>query len=201
MRAAKSLLVAAGMAALVTFAAPAVRAQQSSHQQDAVQAQQTSQSAADAQNSQQNPADFDAFSDPAMAAAATRKVDKISPADVLKLLKGNDQQYELVDTQPVEGYADGHIPGAVNYPWVMRITKFPIALPRDKMLVFYGSCPNDTNDIVKQLAEFGYFNVKIMDGGWYKWLELKYPAEGPISTPTPPAQVSQLTNRGKDARQ
>ena len=194
----KSLLAATGMAALVIFAAPTLPAQQSSHEHDAAQAQQASQSA-DAQRSEQDSANFDEFSDPAIAAAAARKVDTISPAEVLKLLKGNNQSYALVDTQPVEGYAEGHIPGAVNYPWVMRITKFPIALPRDKTLIFYGSCPNDTSSIVKQLGEFGYFNVKIMDGGWYKWLELKYPAEGPITTP--PSQLSQLTNRAKTAAQ
>jgi 3-mercaptopyruvate sulfurtransferase SseA len=61
---------------------------------------------------------------------------------------------------------------------VMRIAKFPIPLPRNKTLVLYGSCPNDTSDMIKELAEFGYFNIKVMDGGWYKWVAMKYPAEG-----------------------
>jgi 3-mercaptopyruvate sulfurtransferase SseA len=102
----------------------------------------------------------------------------ISPEAVLKTVQEKDSSVTLVDTQPAEGYADGHLPGAVSYPWVMRITKFPIALPRNKTLVFYGSCPNDTSDMIKQLAEFGYFSIKVMDGGWYKWIALKYPAEG-----------------------
>jgi rhodanese-related sulfurtransferase len=113
--------------------------------------------------------------DPAMEMAASTSVPVVTPAEVLKLTQQKDANILLVDTQPSSGYADTHIPGAVNYPWVMRITTFPISLPRDKTLIFYGSCPNDTSDTVKQLAEYGYFNVRIMDGGLYKWVDLKYP--------------------------
>jgi rhodanese-related sulfurtransferase len=113
--------------------------------------------------------------DPAMAMAEAAPAQTVTPAQVLKLMQQKDANVVLVDTQPASGYADSHIPGAVNYPWVMRISKFPISLPRDKTLIFYGSCPNDTSDTVKQLAQYGYFNVKIMDGGLYKWIDLKYP--------------------------
>jgi hypothetical protein len=30
----------------------------------------------------------------------------------------------------------------------------------------------------KKLAEFGYLNTKILEGGWYKWVALKYPVDG-----------------------
>ncbi|HXQ24897.1 MAG TPA: rhodanese-like domain-containing protein [Candidatus Acidoferrales bacterium] len=162
------LLAVAGLSAAMILSAPAVRAQ-----------------------------DDAAFSDPTVAmGAAVAPAQTIAPADVLKLMQDRDAKIALVDTQPVDGYAEGHIPGAINYPWVMRIKSFPISLPRNKTLIFYGSCPNDTTDIVKQLAQFGYFDVKIMDGGWYKWLELKYPAAGtnpaaPAAGPAP-AEVSQL---------
>jgi 3-mercaptopyruvate sulfurtransferase SseA len=116
--------------------------------------------------------------DPTLAATPLPAPQTVAPEAVLKMVQEKDASITLVDTQPVEGYADGHLPGAVSFPWVMRITKFPIALPRNKTLVFYGSCPNDTSDMIKQLSEFGYFNVKVMDGGWYKWIALKYPAEG-----------------------
>ncbi len=134
-----------------------------------------------------------AASDPTLVAAAANPVQTIAPADVLKMTQEKSANFALVDTQPVDGYVEGHIPGAVNYPWVMQIKNFPIALPRNKMLVFYGSCPNDTSDIVRQLAQFGYFNVKIMDGGWYKWLALKYPTAGAANNMTADPQISQLT--------
>ncbi|HKV06326.1 MAG TPA: rhodanese-like domain-containing protein [Candidatus Acidoferrales bacterium] len=132
-------------------------------------------------------------SDPTIASSAP--VQSIAPADVLKLLQSKDSKFALVDTQPADGYNEGHIPGALNYPWVMRIRTFPIALPRNKTLIFYGSCPNDTSDIVKQLAEFGYSSVMIMDGGWYKWVELKYPASGAVENAPPPSETSQVVAR------
>lgn len=134
----------------------------------------------------------DAFNDPALAAAAAAPVQTVSPADVMKLMQDSHAKFALVDTQPVDGYVDTHIPGAINYPWVMQIKTFPIALPRDRMLIFYGSCHNDTSSIVSQLAEFGYNNVKIMDGGLEKWLSLKYPALRHTSAPAQES-LSQLT--------
>src|SRR5579863_835856 len=134
----------------------------------------------------------DAFGDPALAAAAAAPVQDISPGDVLKLMHDPHAKFALVDTQPVDGYADTHIPGAINYPWVMQIKKFPIDLPRDRVLIFYGSCHNDTSSMVSKLAEFGYTNVKIMDGGLEKWLDLKYPAARHTAAPEPQS-LSQLT--------
>jgi 3-mercaptopyruvate sulfurtransferase SseA len=129
--------------------------------------------------------------DPALAAAEAAPVQTISPSDVLKLMHDKSASFALVDTQPADGYVDGHIPGAISYPWVMQIKNFPISLPRDRMLVFYGSCPNDTSDMIKKLAEFGYMNVRVMDGGWYKWLDLHYPVAGKRSEAAP-AELSQL---------
>jgi rhodanese-related sulfurtransferase len=132
----------------------------------------------------------DAAADPTLVAAAAAPVQTIAPADVLKMMQDKTAKFAVVDTQPVDGYTAGHIPGAISYPWTMQIKSFPIPLPRDRVLIFYGSCPNDTSDMVKKLAEFGYFNVKIMDGGWYKWLQLKYPAAGTDNTSP---DLSQLT--------
>jgi len=133
-----------------------------------------------------------AFSDPTLVASAANPVQTIAPAEVLKLTQDKDSGVALVDTQPVDGYAEGHIPGAMNYPWVMQIKNFPIALPRNKMLVFYGSCPNDTSDMVAKLAQFGYFNVKIMEGGWYKWQALKYPTAGKGDSAPPTLESSKV---------
>jgi rhodanese-related sulfurtransferase len=116
--------------------------------------------------------------DPTITEAAVPPPQLVTPEAVLKMVQDKDSNIALVDVQPTDGYADGHLPGATSYPWVMRIAKFPISLPRNKTLVLYGSCPNDTSDMIKQLAEFGYFNIKVMDGGWYKWVAMKYPAEG-----------------------
>ena len=116
--------------------------------------------------------------DPTLAASPAPAPQTVAPDAVLKIVQDKDSSVVVVDTQPAEGFAEGHIPGAINYPWVMQIKHFPIGLPRNKTLIFYGSCPHDTNDTIRQLAEYGYFNIKVMDGGWYKWGALKYPAAG-----------------------
>jgi rhodanese-related sulfurtransferase len=140
----------------------------------------------------------DPAADPTLVAEAAAPVQTITPADVLKMMQDKTAKFALVDTQPVDGYAAGHIPGAISYPWTMQIKSFPIPLPRDRVLIFYGSCPSDTSDMVKRLGEFGYFNVKTMDGGWYKWLQLKYPAAG---TDNASPDLSQLTGpQGKSGK-
>jgi rhodanese-related sulfurtransferase len=136
--------------------------------------------------------------DPTLVSTPMPTPQTVAPEAVLKMVRDKDSTIAVVDTQPADGYAEGHITGAISYPWVMRITKFPIALPRNKTLVIYGSCPNDTSDLIKQLAEFGYFNIKVMDGGWYKWVALNYPAEGkgdyalahPATAPSAVAQAA-----------
>lgn len=103
----------------------------------------------------------------------------IKPAEVLKMMKDHNKSFVLVDTQPAMAYNESHIPGAINYPFQERLTP-PIPLPRDKTLIIYCPCTHDQDSIsmAKKLAEFGYYNVKILKGGWYKWVALKYPVFG-----------------------
>jgi len=131
--------------------------------------------------------------DPAIVAASVAPPQVVVPAEVLKMIDDKRADIALIDTQPVDGYVEQHIPGAINYPWVMQIKNFPIPLPRNKLLIFYGSCPNDTSDMVKKLGEFGYFNIRILDGGIEKWLALKYPMAGTARGAQPTPEVSQLT--------
>lgn len=117
-----------------------------------------------------------AFDDPTAQAPPPQF---ISPADVKKMIDNHDTSFVLVDTQPEEAFAEGHVPGAINFPWVPQV-KPPISLPRNKTLIFYCPCQHDEDsiDMYKKLAQFGYLNTKILEGGWYKWVALKYPVEG-----------------------
>ena len=123
----------------------------------------------------------DQFGDPT---ASQVVVENISPADTLKLIQKKDTSYVLVDTQPPEAFEEEHVVGAVNFPWVDRITP-PISLPRNKMLIVYCACNHDEDsiDMVKKLAEFGYLNTKVLEGGWFKWQDLKYPTAGTKASP------------------
>jgi rhodanese-related sulfurtransferase len=122
-------------------------------------------------------------------------VQTISPADALKLVQSKDPSVVFVDTAPPEAFEQSHIPGAINFPWVAQV-KPPIALPRDKMLILYCPCTHDedSTDIDKKLAEFGYYNTKVLEGGWYKWVALKYPVYGNPEGTAPAAPASSSSN-------
>jgi len=120
--------------------------------------------------------DSGAFGDPTAQAPPPQF---IAPAELKKMMDDKDTSFVLVDTQPEEAFTEGHIPGAINYPWVPQV-KPPVPLPRNKTLVLYCPCQHDEDsiDMYKKLVEFGYLNTKILEGGWYKWVALKYPVEG-----------------------
>jgi len=105
------------------------------------------------------------------------KPDFISPEDVKKLIDAGDTSFVLVDNAPSMAFDEEHIPGALSYPFVAQITP-PVTLPRNKTLIMYCPCGPDDADAIamaKQLRMFGYFRVKILHGGWFKWQELGYP--------------------------
>jgi 3-mercaptopyruvate sulfurtransferase SseA len=104
---------------------------------------------------------------------------RMSVEELKKLIDSKNMGNVLVvDNSPKEAYDDGHIPGAVNFPWASQV-KPPITLPRNKTLVMYCPCTHeeDSTDMANKLRTFGYFNIKLLDGGWFKWEEMKYPIE------------------------
>ena len=101
----------------------------------------------------------------------------ITPQELKKLIDSGSDKILLVDNAPAEAFAEEHIVGAVNFPWVQAIRP-PVTLPRNKTLILYCPCgPGDADsvDMSKKLRRIGYFNTKVLDGGYFKWLELGYP--------------------------
>ena len=109
--------------------------------------------------------------------SSAQEVKSIEPEELKRLME-NKADIVVVDNQPKGAYDMEHIPGAVNFPWAMQI-KLPINLPRNKMLILYCACSHeeDSTDVANQLMEFGYHNVKLLEGGWLRWVELGYPIE------------------------
>lgn len=110
--------------------------------------------------------------------ASAQEIERIKPEELKKLIESK-ADIVVVDNQPKGAYDMGHIPGAVNFPWAMQI-KVPIHLPRNKMLILYCACGHeeDSTDVANQLInEFEYTNIKLLEGGWLRWLELGYPIE------------------------
>ena len=101
----------------------------------------------------------------------------------------------IVDTHPEAVYERGHIPGAVNLPWAMHI-KGPVNLPRNKLLILYCACAHEATaeDVATQLIhQFGYKDLKLLAGGWLRWVELGYPIDpGTLEGKPTPARVDRL---------
>ena len=99
----------------------------------------------------------------------------MTPEELKKHIEEKSPGIVIVDTAATLIWEEEHIPGAVNFPWVKSITP-PVPLPRDKTLVIYCACKDheDSVDMAKKLSLVGYLNVKVLKGGWFKWLDLKY---------------------------
>jgi rhodanese-related sulfurtransferase len=104
--------------------------------------------------------------------------DFIAPEDLKKQIDEKSPNLVIVDTAAPPVWEEEHIPGAVNFPYDKNI-KAPVPLPRDKMLVIYCACKDheDSTDVARQLSLLGYRNVKVLKGGWFKWVDLKYKTE------------------------
>jgi rhodanese-related sulfurtransferase len=106
----------------------------------------------------------------------------ISP-ELLKAMIEGGADIAIADAQPAEGYALGHIKGAVNLPWDMQIAS-PGGLPTDKLVVVYCACApdekpsgTDAGDVAMQLiTRFGYTKIAVLDGGWVRWQQYGFPS-------------------------
>ena len=101
--------------------------------------------------------------------------DFIAPEELKKLIDQKSTDIVIVDTAATLIWEEEHIPGAVSLPYRPNITA-PVPLPREKTLVVYCACKDheDSTDMAKQLSLLGYQKVKVLKGGWFKWLDLKY---------------------------
>jgi rhodanese-related sulfurtransferase len=101
--------------------------------------------------------------------------DYMSPQDLKKDIDEHSKDIVIVDTAAPPIFEDEHIPGAVNLPYSKNIAA-PAQLSREKTLVLYCACKDDedSRDVAQQLSLLGYQKVKVLKGGWFKWLDLKY---------------------------
>jgi rhodanese-related sulfurtransferase len=85
----------------------------------------------------------------------------------------------IVDTNDEMNYKMKHIKGAIHFPWAKVIGE-PGLLPKDKPLVLYCGCIGEeaSDDVAQQLMnDWGYKNIKVLDGGLMRWIKLGYPVE------------------------
>jgi rhodanese-related sulfurtransferase len=105
--------------------------------------------------------------------------DFMPPDDLKRLLDEGAGDIVVVDTAAPLIFEEEHIPGAVNFPWVHSVS-LPVDLPRDRTLVLYCACNDheDSADMAEKLSQLGYLDVKVLEGGWFTWLDLEYPVAG-----------------------
>jgi rhodanese-related sulfurtransferase len=110
--------------------------------------------------------------------SASQSFPSIKCEELKKMIDSRAADFLVVSNDPQESFEEGHIPGATSFPWTDTL-KTPVALPRNKTLILYCSCSHeeDSTDMAAKLARFGYRNVKVLEGGFLKWSELKYPVE------------------------
>ncbi len=108
--------------------------------------------------------------------------DFMSPQELKRLMDEGSDEIVIVDTAAALIFEEEHIPGAVNFPWVHEIA-LPVGLPRDKTLVLYCACQNheDSADMAEKLLHVGYYNVQVLEGGWFEWLDLGYEIAGLVA--------------------
>lgn len=101
--------------------------------------------------------------------------DFMSPQDLKKHIDEHATDVVIVDTAAAPIWEEEHIPTAVNLPYSKNLTA-PLPLPREKTIVVYCACKDheDSSDVARQLSLLGYRNVKVLRGGWFEWLKLKY---------------------------
>lgn len=110
--------------------------------------------------------------------AAAAGPPSIQPQELKKMIESR-ADIVIVDAQVKGAFNAGHIPGAINLPWEEHF-KSAGNLTRTKPVIIYCACGQDekSTDMAGQfISRFGYKNVKVLKGGWYKWLELGYPQE------------------------
>lgn len=100
----------------------------------------------------------------------------VSVDDVKKAFDAK-QDFILVDARPPSDFAVEHIVGAVNVPY-FEVDKHLSKLPKDKWIVTYCACPHaEAEEAARQLTKNGYTKVKVMDEGYFGWVDKKYPIE------------------------
>ncbi len=101
--------------------------------------------------------------------------DFMKPQELKQHIDEHSSDIVIVDTAAAPIWEDEHIPGAVDFPYSKNIAA-PVPLPREKTLVIYCACKDDedSKDVARQLSLLGYRKVKVLEGGWFEWLKLKY---------------------------
>jgi rhodanese-related sulfurtransferase len=89
----------------------------------------------------------------------------------------------FVDARLPEEFAAGHIPGALNVPWILideYEERFFTTVPDPETIVIVycdGEACALSEDLARMLIDMGYVHVKVLADGWGQWTRHGYPVE------------------------
>jgi rhodanese-related sulfurtransferase len=111
-------------------------------------------------------------------------------AEELKAKLAGNEPITIIDVRSPQGYAASTttMKGAIHFKGrkiKSRLKYAPLKdLPKDREIVIYCACPNDESSIsaAQVLKESGFKRVRVLQGGWNGWLQVKGPVEPRVKT-------------------
>ena len=99
----------------------------------------------------------------------------------LKAMMDKGTEVQIIDTQPRDVYAAGHIKGAISLPWKSQIALEDVwNLSSEILIVTYCDCgpgEADSSSVASQMMDMGY-DVKVLKDPSIKgWKKAGYPME------------------------
>ncbi len=102
---------------------------------------------------------------------------ELGPHNVKRLIDSGSRNFVILDVRAVDGYREGHLPGAINIPFEDLPTRMK-ELPKNKEIISY--CWNVTCLLCTKaayiLASRG-FHAREMIGGIKSWQDAGFPVE------------------------
>lgn len=96
------------------------------------------------------------------------------PADDLKAHLDLGGEVIIIDARTPKDYTTGHITGSISVPFY-AVADIADQLPPDVTVVTYCGCPHAESTIAAQaLIDAGRDDVKVLDEGYYVWIERGY---------------------------
>lgn len=98
----------------------------------------------------------------------------------------NDGSAIFIDARDKYGFADNHVPGAINLDaleadtWMMDIYR---RLPQDGRIITYSDGDTDERALLlaARLVEIGFKSVYYLDNGWQGWLDRGLPVSDTLT--------------------
>ncbi|WP_027883529.1 rhodanese-like domain-containing protein [Meiothermus rufus] len=91
----------------------------------------------------------------------------IVSVDDLKRALANPKNF-VIDVRTPQEFAQGHVPGAVNWP-LQQIEHWWSRVPKDRMVYVYCNTQNRSRVAVQYLLAKGYRDLHLVTGGIQAW--------------------------------